>query len=368
MTDPSGPYLVPDTGGEEQRNGLYVDIHALLNGGLPDPPEPVLLLTEGGYSLFYAGQVNLLFGDPESGKTLVALAGASEALIAGRKVLLIDIDHNGAQATVCRLLDMGVSEETLTNPSLFRYVEPEDKAHLLAVVADAKVWRPAVALADSIGELLPLLRLSSNSPDDFTIAHALVLKPLALAGAAVIAIDHLPKNTENRANGPTGTAAKRRAIGGVSLRVSIKEQFAPGKSGSAVLSINKDRHGGLRRHCSTEGREPVAGVFHLSSKSGEITWSIKAAEPGDAATVDGASQSDLETLARLKPPPSSVKDVQKRCKWGTDRAATALRVWRSGNVPEERGTDGSDPRSSFPTPGVRNEEREPRDLLERTPA
>ncbi len=34
-----------------------------------------------------------------------------------------------------------------------------------------------------------------------------MLKPLAVAGACVIAIDHLPKNTENKANGQTGTAA-----------------------------------------------------------------------------------------------------------------------------------------------------------------
>jgi hypothetical protein len=63
----------------------------------------------------------------------------------------------------------------------------------------------------------------SNSPDDFTIAHARVLKPLARAGACVIAIDHLAKNTESRAAGPTGTAAKRRAVGGVSLRVALED-------------------------------------------------------------------------------------------------------------------------------------------------
>ena len=52
-----------------------------------------------------------------------------------------------------------------------------------------------------------MLGLSSNSPDEFTAGHAQVLKPLAVAGACVIAIDHLPKNTENKANGQTGTAA-----------------------------------------------------------------------------------------------------------------------------------------------------------------
>ena len=43
----------------------------------------------------------------------------------------------------------------------------------------AIAWQPHLAIVDSTGELLPSLRLSSNSPDDFTIAHNRVLKPLA---------------------------------------------------------------------------------------------------------------------------------------------------------------------------------------------
>ena len=117
---------------------------------------------------------------------------------------------------------LGAPLEALRDRSQFRYVEPEDEMHLRAIMAAAVAWRPAVAGVDSVGELLPFLRLSSNSPDDFTIAHTRVLKPLARAGACVIAIDHLAKNTESRAAGPTGTNAKRRAVGGVSLRVVLK--------------------------------------------------------------------------------------------------------------------------------------------------
>lgn len=339
---PSEPFPVPDTQGAEHGNALYADIGALLDGGLPEPPAPVLLRRDDGHALFYRAQVNLLFGDPESGKTLVAQAAASEALRRGRKVLFVDIDHNGVEATVFRFLDMGVEEEALRDPNLFRYVEPEDKGHLTAVIANAKAWRPAAAVVDSIGELLPLLRLSSNSPDDFTIAHALVLKPLAMAGAAVIAIDHLPKNAENRANGPTGTAAKRRAIGGVSIRVTVNEQFSPGRGGSAWLNVNKDRHGGLRRNCPTEGREPSAGLFRLDSSSDRISWSIRAPQLGDATQASGVSRDDLAVLDQLNPPPKSVRDVKDRLKWGASRATEALREWRSRNVPEEQGTPVSE--------------------------
>lgn len=356
-------FPVPDTRGGEHGNtpgnALYLDVSALLNGGLPDPPKPILLYREDGNAIFYAGQVNLIFGDPESGKTLVAQAAAAEALKAGRRVLFVDIDHNGPQATISRFLDIQVPEETLCNPDLFRYVEPEDKPHLMAVVKDAKQWRPAVAVVDSVGELLPLLGYSSNSPDDFTLAHTGVLKPLAMAGAAVLAIDHLPKSSESRASGPTGTAAKRRAVGGVSIRVTINESFTPGRGGSAFLSINKDRHGGLRQHCPAEGKEPSAGLFKLTSTTRKITWSISAPKLGDAAIAIGVSTDDLAVLDNLDPPPDSVRDVKSRLRWRSDRAADTLKEWRSRrsqSVPGERGTGGDGQRSPFPPLGVGNGE------------
>ena len=352
---PEAPFPVPDTRGEEQGNALYLDVAALLDGGIPDPPAPVLLRRTDGHALFYARQVNLIFGDPESGKTLVVQAAGAEALKAGRKVLFVDIDHNGPQAIISRFLDMDVPEAILRDPERFRYVEPEDREHLMAVVKDAKEWRPAVAIVDSIGELLPLLGLNSNSPDDFTLAHTATLKPLAQAGAAVLAVDHLPKNTESRAAGPTGTAAKRRAVGGVALRVTINEQFTPGRGGSAFLSVNKDRHGGLRRHCPAEGKEPSAGLFKLDSSDG-IRWTVTAPQLGEAAAAVGVSVDDLTELDALDPPPSSVNDVKRRLRWGTSRAMAALAAWRSrsSGTPGERGTVGGDgvPRSSPPVWGT----------------
>lgn len=346
-------FPVPHTGGGERGNALYLDVAALLDGGLPDPPAPVVLHRDDGIAIFYAGQVNLIFGDPESGKTLVAQAAAAEALRAGRRVLFVDIDHNGPQAIVSRFLDMSVPEEVLRDPARFRYVEPEDKPHLMAVAKDARQWRPAVAVVDSVGELLPLLGLNSNSPDDFTLAHTAVLKPLAMAGACVLAIDHVAKNSDSRALGPTGTTAKRRAVGGVSIRVTINEQFTPGRGGSAFLNVNKDRHGGLRRHCPAEGKEWAAGLFRIDSGTERIRWSIRAPQLGDAAAATGVSADDLAQLDQLDPPPASVRDVKDRLRWRSDRAAASLREWRSRrsqSVPREQGTPGIDDVPLFPDP------------------
>ena len=70
---PGSQPSIPEPGTEPEKP-LYVDIRSLLDGALPEPPSPVLLERSDGHALFYARQVNLLFGDPESGKTWVCLA------------------------------------------------------------------------------------------------------------------------------------------------------------------------------------------------------------------------------------------------------------------------------------------------------
>ncbi len=322
--------------------GRYFDVAALLAGTLPEPPAPAYGTRDDARALFYAGEVNLIFGDPESGKTWLALAAAREVLgeHGTGRVLVIDLDHNGPEATVSRLLSLGAAQAALSDRERFLFVEPEDRSHLLSVVADMKVWTPTVVVLDSLGELLPLLGSSSNSADEYTDAHRAVLKPLAKVGAAVLVIDHLAKNTESRTLGPGGTAAKRRTIGGVSLRVTIHEAFAPGKGGSAWLGVNKDRHGGLRRHCPTARGEPSAGLFRLVPSSGDdrvLEPIIRAPRPEDKppttygihdGKTDAQIVADVAVLSDLDPPPTSKEDVKARMGWGSDRAYKALKAFR----------------------------------------
>jgi hypothetical protein len=243
------------------------------------------------------------------------------------RAAVIDLDHNGMLSTVTRLIELGVSQAVLSDLDRFRYAEPEDKTELIAVVRDLAKWKPDVVVIDSIGELLPAMGLNSNSPDDFTIAHTHVLKPLARAGCCVIVIDHVAKNPDSKAQGPTGTVAKSRAIGGVSLRVKVDRPFTPGQGGSAFLSIRKDRHGGLRAKSPTGDKEPLAGTFRLLPDGSNNKWSVRSPEAGERLpdTVPGE---DLEALLVMDPPPTSARDVASRLKWGNNRATIALRVYR----------------------------------------
>lgn len=302
----------------------YGNVGALLAGEIPPAPIPEILSRQDGTGLFYPGQVNMLFGDPETGKTFVALAAIVEAINDGCKAAMLDLDHNGMESIVSRLIDMGANQDALSSLDFFRYKEPEDGLDLTHTVADLQRWQPDIVVVDSIGELLPIYGLNSNSPDDFTLAHTKALKPLAMAGASVVVIDHLAKNPESKAQGPTGTGAKKRAVGGTMLRVTTKEPFTPGKGGSSYLNITKDRHGGLRAASPTGDGEPLAGTFHLRADS---TYVIFAPAEGEQAPTT-APEDDVDRLANLTPPPESVADVRARMRWGTARASKALKAWR----------------------------------------
>jgi hypothetical protein len=315
--------------GTDDEKPLYVDISAMLDGTVPEPPEPVLLRRSDDHKLFYPGQVNLLFGDPESGKTWICLAGVAEALQADRRALIIDLDHNGPQSTVYRLIALGAPKDRLRDPNVFRYCEPEDRTELRQVVVDSAEWRPAVAVVDSIGELLPMHGANNNSADEFTIVHSNVLKPLAKAGAVVLAVDHLAKGADSRAHGPGGTAAKRRAVGGVSIRVKATKAFTPGHGGEALLLVNKDRHGGVRAHCPVGDREPPAGTFKLLAFNGGILeWSFVAPKDGERNPDETAPPEDVAAVDALDPPPGTVDDARERLRWQKQRTANAMRAWR----------------------------------------
>ncbi|WP_265521300.1 AAA family ATPase [Oerskovia flava] len=308
---------------------LFADVAALLDGTMPEPPRPSLMVCSDGAALFYRGQLNHIYGDPESGKTWVCLAAAATDLDAGRRAAVIDVDHNGVASTVHRLLDLGAPAAALRDPDRFRYAEPEDGAQLVQVVRALAEWTPDTVVLDSLGEVLPMFGASSNSPDDFTRVHGLVMKPLARSGAAVLVIDHLAKGESSRAMGATGTAAKKRAIGGVSLRVTVGTAFAPGRGGSCYLAISKDRHGGLRQHRAGAGdKEPLAAVFRLND---DTTFALYAPKPDDRDPALAASAEDVAAVAALDPPPTAIKEARERLGWNMQRTVNAMRDWRQSD-------------------------------------
>lgn len=333
---------------------LYADVAALLADDAPEPPRPTIGVRSDGEGLLYAGSVNVIFGPPESGKTLAASCIIADALFLGQRALMIDLDHNGAPATIARLQSFGIKADVLTDPSRFRFAAPEDRDTLLHIVSEARTWQPTVVLLDSIGELLPMFGANSNDADDFTNVNRQTLAQLARHGAAVVAIDHEAKGTESRGYGSSGTAAKKRAVDGVMLRATVREPFTPGHGGKSALSIAKDRHGGLRAVSPTGEREPLAAVFQLLP--GEATtWKFWApATTGEPAT-DPQTAADLSVMLSLDPRPTSFRQASELLKksgrkWRNERIAAAMRAMKGGDVPRSPGTPGNREQALFPVP------------------
>lgn len=283
----------------------YTDFAALLNGALPDPPKPAVLTRTDDICIFYRGKRNELYGDPEGGKTMLAMAAAAQELRDGGNALFIDADGNGPAETAERLLMLGAPRESLTDPSRFRHCQPDDAAELMQYVNDSAGWANLVII-DCVGEVVPMFSGKSNDADDYTRIARQVTTPFITTGAAVILIDHPAKNPDSRAYGSGGTMAKRRAITGVSIELKAKRQFIPGAGGTAELWVNKDRPGGLRRHCPAgTGRRQLAGTFVVESPdpSGRAAWRI-APEGADAAatTFDVQAERYLDAARALARP------------------------------------------------------------------
>lgn len=315
--------------GAEAKGPMFIDLTAL-DGS--DPVVATIGQRTDGLGLLYAGAVNGLIGDPEQGKSLVALALALQVADDGGTIVWLDLDHNGARAFRQRVVDFGGGAHL----DRFKFASPEDKDGVLAVVEWTVSEGAGLFVVDSLGELLPMFGASSDSSDEYTKVHRAVLTAGARGGAAVLTIDHLAKGSESRSYGGTGTIAKKRAVDGALYRVDASTPFAPGKGGAANVRLMKDRHGSVRGGLdqSQNGvREPVVTMFTIDAQTSG--WTFDAPGPTlSKAQLDSMSASvNADLLDKLVPPPKSQRDVQDRMKWGGDKAMAALKEWRSRSAP-----------------------------------
>lgn len=280
---------------------LYADIGQLLDDGVPDPPKPDILRRTDGVGLFYRNEINQLYGDPEDGKTMIALAACAETLRDGGTALFIDLDDNGVESIVARLLMLGAPPRAL-RAGQFRYSSPAGRNQLERAINDStgSATAPDVAVIDCVGELVPLFDGSNNDSDDFTRIIRVTAGPLARAGACVILIDHLAKSSDSRNYGAGGTMAKRRRVGGTQLRVAVDVPLRKGEGGTLRLSIRKDRHSGLRQHCfpAPEGKGlQSAGRFIIDP--GDTAWAV-VVDPIVLRAQDGQPALDEKLLPYTK--------------------------------------------------------------------
>lgn len=221
-----------------------VDLGPIVSGDL-EAERPLWLRRDDDDGLFYPGRVHDLHAPPSVGKTWVAFLAATEVLEAGGNVLVLDYEDT-AQNTVSRFRALGADDELLSDPTRFRYANPTgalglaERAHLGKILSELE---PDLVILDGVAGALARDGFDENSNTDVNRWADVTVKPLTGTGAAVVLLDHVTKQTADRARGARGAGAKLALIDGASYELKISRAYSRTRPGAGRLVIAKDRIG-----------------------------------------------------------------------------------------------------------------------------
>lgn len=242
----------------------HPDLTDAVNGIGPDM-HPALMPRSDGPCLLYPAAVHTLSGEPESGKTWIALHAATQQLTDGHPVAYIDFEDR-AERVVARLLTIGAKPDDILGG--LRYIRPDQpltaaaRPDLLAAVDGCPL-----TIIDGVTEAMTLHGLNLNDNTDIATFYALLPRPLANTGAAVLLIDHVVKDDEKQGRWGIGGQHKLAGIDGAAYTVKVVEPFGRGRRGMARVHIAKDRYGYVVE--TALGR--TAAEFHLDATTEQAT-------------------------------------------------------------------------------------------------
>jgi hypothetical protein len=247
-----------------------VELANQIAAGNYTPEVAEYLAVIGGPPLLYPGRTHSIFGEPSGGKTWIALVAVAERLQAGEPVLMIDWEDS-PQGTTTRLLALGCTPDDLR---LLDYRNPVTglRHGWQAIDTDTATW--ALVVIDSTGEAMAADGVKSN--DDGPVAEWMALaKRLARTGAAVLLLDHVPRNPDNR-DMEIGSQRKQASITGCSYRCDTITSPAKGKDGILKLIVRKDRLG-------NRSKGSTAAEVHILEAHGPLRIELRVSEAQAAA-------------------------------------------------------------------------------------
>ena len=289
-----------------------------------------------GQCLLYPAAVHSISGEPGSGKTWFAQVIAAHELKTGRPVLYIDFEDRPT-TIIGRLRALGCTDEQIRTG--LRYIRPD--AAMTPAIRDnlsRAAQDVAYAVIDGITEAMTMHGLSLMDNED--VARWLHLLPRRLAdlGAAVLQIDHVVKNSEQRGRYAIGGQHKLAGIDGVAYKILVVKPFGKGTYGRAKLVIDKDRHGDIGPTGST------AADLHIDGRGDQITGWLD--DPTEDHAPDGTWRPTgyMEKIARVieANPGVSTNAICAAVRGKKDHIKHALaQLVTEGNVRVENGARGS---------------------------
>lgn len=234
------------------------------------PIEAPLWIRSDGAGLLYRRATHSISGDGGHGKSLVGLAACLDVVRHGGRAAFLDMGEDVYETTAKRLVQIGARDEDLARiywAGIDRTWDgPADRLDWLAFLDDQ--WD--LVVIDSVAMSLGLWGYQANDNDGVTEWWRLVPDAIAKrTGAAVLVLDHVVKNKDNRGRGPIGAAAKLNRVSGVQYQLDVVGRgFEVGGRGAIVLRVTKDRHGtvkGAADRSARAGRDPVAAVLTIDT-------------------------------------------------------------------------------------------------------
>jgi AAA domain len=217
-----------------------------------------------GQHLFYAGAINMIFGDSNSGKSWIALAICQQEAQAGRHVVYLDYESQ-ARTIKGRLTSIGVTPEqmkrvhhvTCEGSFAKSYEEWLDKA--------VDKWKPTTLIIDTAGEAQSAQADLTGSEADMIVKWRKMLpERYAQLGLCVIEIDHTGVSWE-AADRVQGSFRKKAGLTGISILASADKAHPhkKGVRGRTKLICRKDREG------TYAIKEVVADFWHEDDDYGK---------------------------------------------------------------------------------------------------
>jgi AAA domain len=184
-----------------------VDLRAVAAAD-PAASQPTMLVRSDGVRLLYKGKLHAFNGPSESGKTWLALHICVEQILNGEHVLYIDFEDR-PETFIERLLALALNFDAIVEG--FHYIRPDDPSReldRLRLGEFLEAFRPTVAFIDGVTEAMTLHDLELNSNRDVAMFIALLPRRLARSGVAVVQIDHVVKDKEERGRHAIGAQHK----------------------------------------------------------------------------------------------------------------------------------------------------------------
>lgn len=208
-----------------------------MRDGIPDTEwlvEPVLV----------RGRIHMLYGEPESGKTIIALSWILHCISLGLDVLYID-EETGLHSVAKLLIDMGADPDLVDKHVHYFPFPGIDREAYAALLMYADFLEPAYCLFDSLTDMLSVAGLDENSGIEVTGWMLDVAQALARRGyqPAVTLVDHVTKDTANIKYSVASRAKKAKSD--VLWYVEKQADFDPTKTAPVDLHRHKNRPGVL---------------------------------------------------------------------------------------------------------------------------